>query len=49
MDSGKLALRVWLEWDTMQNLRAIAGKRRMTLGQAVSVAIAGEWDAAGRP
>lgn len=49
MDAGRVPVKVWIEFETLQNLRALAHKRRMTLQQAVEAAINGEWEAAGRP
>lgn len=49
VDDGRLALKAWVDFDTMQNLRALAYKRKQTIQQALEAAINGEWEAAGRP
>lgn len=48
-DAGRVSVTVWLDFDTLQNLRALAYRRTMTLQEAVESAINGEWEAAGRP
>lgn len=48
-DAGLTAVTVWLSFETLQNLRALAFRRRMTLDTAAALAIYGEWEAAGRP
>lgn len=49
LDAGRVPVKVWIDYDTMQNLRALAKRRKRTLQQAIEGAINGEWEAAGRP
>ena len=48
-DAGLSMVQVWLSFDTMQNLRSLAYKRRMSQEATIEAAINGEWEAAGRP
>lgn len=49
IDSGRLAVKVWIVFETLENLRALAYKRKQTMQQALEAAINGEWESAGRP
>ena len=49
IDAGRVAVNVWLTFETMQNLKALAAKRRLTLEQAIDLAIDEAWQTAGRP
>jgi hypothetical protein len=48
-DAGLVPVTVWLSFDTMQNLRALAYKRRVSQEAAIAQAINGEWETAGSP
>lgn len=49
IDAGRVAVNVWLTFETMQNLKALAAKRRLTLERAIDLAIDEAWIEAGRP
>jgi len=49
LDDGKAAVNVWLSFDTMLNLKALAAKRRLTLEKAIELAIDESWIEAGMP
>jgi len=49
IDAGRVGVKVWLDFEVMENLRALAYKRRLTLNQTIEMAIDETWEAAGRP
>ncbi len=49
IDAGRVSVTIWLDFETLQNLRALAYRRKVTLQETVEAAINSEWEAAGRP
>lgn len=49
IDLGRVLVKAWLSFEAKQNLLALAGKCRVTIEQAVEIAVDESWQTAGKP
>jgi hypothetical protein len=47
--AGRIAVNIWLTFETMQCLKALAAKRRISFDKTIECAIDAAWIDAGKP